>query len=51
MFDLPLRTVPMRKVEWNPARRNQVVNEVPQPQEDLAFGFSNLKPALVVVVT
>lgn len=28
---------------------HQVVNEVPQPQEDLAFGFSNLNPAPVTV--
>jgi hypothetical protein len=26
---------------------NQVVNEVPQPQEDFAFGLLNLKPAPV----
>lgn len=30
---------------------HQVVNEVPQPQEDFAFGFSNLKPAPVTDVT
>lgn len=32
-------------------RAHQVVNEVPQPQEDFAFGFSNLKPAPVTDVT
>jgi hypothetical protein len=30
---------------------NQVENEVPQPQEDLAFGLLNLKPAPVTLDT
>ncbi len=30
---------------------HQVVKDVPQPQEDFAFGFSNLKPAPVTDVT
>lgn len=33
------------------SRMSQVVNEVPQPQEDFAFGLSNLKPAPVTDVT
>jgi hypothetical protein len=30
---------------------DQVENDVPQPQVDLALGFSNLKPAAVVPTT
>ncbi len=43
-----------RRVDRSSSRRRgegQVENDVPQPQVDLAFGFSNLKPAAVVPTT
>ena len=35
----------------SPEGEAQVENDVPQPQVDLAFGFSNLNPAAVVPTT
>ena len=37
-----------RRAPWRVA---QVVNDVPQPQEDFAFGLLNLKPEPVMAET